>query len=62
MSSRKDREPEYPKKGDTFQITFGRSGDIQYIAIYEVIDGDGKDKVVIELKDIRVAKESDLPI
>lgn len=51
----------YPQKGDTVQIAVDKQGDIQYVGIYEVIDGDGKDKMTLEFKDVRVVKESEIP-
>lgn len=57
-----ERKVAYPKIGDTVQITVGREQGVEYVGIYEMIDGKGTDKITLEFKDVRVVKKSDIPI
>lgn len=51
----------YPQKGDTISVTVDKQEDVLYLALYEVVEGDGKNSMTLEFKDIRVVKESDIP-
>lgn len=62
LQKKKDRKVSYPKVGDTVQLTIGRQGEVEYIGIYEVVDGDGMNNMTLEFYDLRVVKESDIPI
>lgn len=61
MPAKKDKPVHYPTKGSEIQLTIGRAGEVTYIAIYTVIEGDGKNKMTLEFNDLRVGKESDIP-
>ena len=58
----KPREVEYPKVGDEIQLVIGKKDDVQTLAFYKVVEGEGTAKLLLEFLDVRLVKESDIPI
>ena len=52
---------EYPKVGDEIQLVIGRKEDVQTLAFYHVVEGEGTGRLIIEFADVRVVKDSDVP-
>lgn len=61
-----NRKTEYPKVGDTIQVTIGKTNEVLSMAFYEVkkdLDEPPKgQRLEIEFFDIKLVKESDIPI
>lgn len=56
-----DKEIEYPKVGDMIELRVGQKGELIYFAVY-VVEQVQKQAFTADLRDVRVAKKSDLPI
>ncbi len=52
---------QYPDVGDEIQLVIGRKEDVLTLAFYNVVEGEGTDRLVLQFVDVRVVKESDIP-
>jgi hypothetical protein len=59
--TRTDKEMHYPAVGDEIQLRVGQSGEVIYLAIYKVTEGNGKKSLTLDFNDLRIVKESDIP-
>ena len=57
-----DKDMKYPEVGSEIQLVVARKGDVETVAFYKVVEGDGKSKMTLEFIDVRVLRESDIPI
>lgn len=58
----KTREADYPKVGDEVQLVIGTKDDVQTLAFYKVVEGEGTGKLLLQFLDVRLVKESEIPI